>query len=694
LNNKIVTVILIVVMSLAIMFAPSKLASGQYNQVQILQVTPAGQTVNNGSSTLTGPVGYALTLQGTIYTSNGTYDVIFANQVVVSGKSEGYYVNANFSVPSVTTGTYALRLRDNTINQNSTEDDFQVVTSYIINAVPSQVQEGGSVSINVAVTGGVSNTPYYANVSVVLPSPLSTQYSKIVSLGISNQAGSANTQITYPDSSFQPSGSLTDYSGTYSINFNQSFAQSQFSVGFLDSSTYHRGQTATIRAVGYSSGETATLSIASASGGSNLASETVTAGTDGVISKTWVVPSNAAVGSYKVTITPQGTAKAIQDSQTFSINGYAIQIKTLNLAGELVPQILVQVIDGATSTSYNSTSGANGIASLNLESGTDVLTALKNGVNVGTTNITVTGNATFSFQCQLTNLKIQVQNQNGVSLPFVDLAISYQTGSASGQTDSTGAFTLNSTLTGITYTINASLYSKVFNLGNNTFNNIPAQPIATIVITCPTESITLNVVGYNKEAIPNTRIELVELTNGVFYAATTDNSGSVTNQVSFGMYRAKFYKDNILINQTDIAVFSNTQMQIVCSLYGVQVSVKVVDFFGSPISNAIVTLNGPATERFSATTKGDGTATFSNVVGGDMQVIAYALGGQNSYQAVTLNVDQPTAVQLKIDRYVALGSILIPVSSLFAVLVILIGIILLIIVELYMRRRGKHTAES
>ncbi len=170
----------------------------------------------------------------------------------------------------------------------------------------------------------------------------------------------------------------------------------------------------------------------------------------------------------------------------------------------MVPQIQVQAIDGTTNASYNSTSGANGLANFNLESGTDVFTAFKNGVNIGSTNITITGNATFTFQCQLTNLKIEVQNQNSVALPFVDLAITYQyqpaaggsqTGSASGQTDSTGAFTLNSTLTGISYTINASLYNKVFNLGNNTFNNIPAQPVTTVIITCPNETLTLNVVG-------------------------------------------------------------------------------------------------------------------------------------------------------------------------------------------------------
>ena len=690
-------------MSLAIMFVPSKIASAQNSQVAIYQVSPAGQFVNNGSSTLTGPVGYALTLQGTIYNSNSTYDVIFANQIVASGTSQGFYVNANFSVPAVPTGTYALRLRDDVLNTNSTEDDFQVVTSYIINAVPSQVQEGNNVVINVGVTGGVANTPYSANVSIVLPSSLSTQYSKLVSLGIANQVGNANAQVTYPDSTFQPNGSLTDYSGIYSLNFNQSLAQSQFSVGFLDSSTYHRGQAVTIRAVGYVSGETATLSVSSASSGTNLDSESVTAGADGVISKTWLVPSGATVGNYNVTITAHGNPKAIEDSQSFSINGYAIQVKTVNLAGEVVPQILVQALDGSSNTSYNSTSGANGIASMNLESGTDIFTAFKSGVNIGSTNITVTGNATLTFQCQLTDLKIKVQNQNSVAMPFVDLAITYQyqpatggsqTGSASGQTDSTGVFTLNSTLTEITYTISASLYTKVFNSGNNTFSNIPAQPVTTIVLLCPNEALTLNVVGYNQQAIPNSRIELVELTNGIFYAATTDNSGSVTSQVSFGMYRARFYKDNILINQTDIPVFGDTRAQVVCSLYGIQVSVRVVDFFGSPISNANVTLNGPATERFSAITKGDGTATFSNVVGGSMQVVAFALGGENNYQSLTLNVDQPTTVQLKIDKYVVLGSLLAPVSSLIAVLVILIGIILLIIVEVYLRRRAKPSSMS
>jgi len=686
-------------MSFAIAFTPSDHVFGQNTNlgVTIYQVVPAGSYISNGTSILTGPVGYALNLQGTIYTSNGTYQVIFANQVVASGTSEGYYVNANFSVPKVPSGTYALRLRDVPANVNSTEDDFQVTIVYSINAVPSLVQEGSSVVCNVAVNGGDPTVVYNANVSVVLPSPLSTAYSKILSLGATSQKGTATAQVTFD--------SLTNYTGSYTVYFNQSvpLAQSQFSVDFLDSTTYHRGQTATINAIGYQPNQAATLSFTSSSG-TSLDSESLTASDAGVISTTWVVPSNAATGTHTATITPQGIQKSIQDSQNFSIIGYAVTIKTVNLAGEVVPQIQIQATDQATNTVYNSTSGSDGIANFNLETGIISLTAFRNGVNVGQSNITVTGNGAFNLQCQLTDLKIIVQNENGAPIPFVNLTITYhylltnggssQTGNASGQTGPSGAFMLNSTLTGISYTINASLYNQVFNSGNNTANNVPAQAVSEIVITCPNEPLSINVVGYNQAAIPDARIELVELTSGLFYTASTDSSGSVTSQVTFGMYRTRIYKDNILINETNIEAFSESQKQIRCTLYGIQVSVSVVDFFGRPISNANVTLNGPATERFSAITKGDGTVTFSNVIGGDMQIVAFASGAQNGYQAVTLTVVQPTSVQIKIDRYIALGSLLIQTSSLIAIAIILVAVILFVAVEIYRRKRVKHTSES
>ena len=248
-----------------------------------------------------------------------------------------------------------------------------------------------------------------------------------------------------------------------------------------------------------------------------------------------------------------------------------------------------------------------------------ILTASFKGVNVGQTNITVTCAGNFNFACLLANLLIKVQNENGTALPFVNLAISYQYGSSqtaniSAQTGVTGTYTLNSTITGISYTVQASLYGKVFNTGNDTIDSLPAQAIYQFVITCPSEPLTINVVGYNNAAISGASISLVELTNGLFYTTTTDSSGSAVASVTFGTYKLQVYQNGILLNETTVKAFSAGQYRIRCTLYGIQVEVSVVDYFGSPISNANVTVNGPSSERFSETTQGNGIATFNNIV--------------------------------------------------------------------------------
>ncbi len=86
-------------------------------------------------------------------------------------------------------------------------------------------------------------------------------------------------------------------------------------------------------------------------------------------------------------------------------------------------------------------------------------------------------------------------------------------------------------------------------------------------------------------------------------------------------------------------------------------------------------------------TKGDGTATFNNVIGGNMQIVAFAQGAQNDYQAMTLTVNQPTSVQIKIDRYVVFGSFLMPVSSLITIIIIIVDS-LFVTVEIYRRKKS------
>jgi Carboxypeptidase regulatory-like domain len=695
LNKKIITVFILLLMVFAAVAMPFEVFAQNTNLgVNILQLTPKEGT---------GTVGSQVNLQGTIYQSNGTFQVILGKQVVDSGKAEGYYVNSNFTVPELPSGTYSLILRDASPNVNvNTSQSFSVTTAYLINPCPTSLQEDASVTITVSVTGGQTGTSYSANVAVVLPSPLSSTYTKTVSLGTPNAKGTASAQLTFPDSSFSPSGSLTDYAGTYTAYFNQSdsLAQSTFTVQFIDKTTYHRGDTVTVRATGYQPDAAATLTVTSVSSGSTLDTVSVTASADGTISTSWVVPSNAEVGDYTIKLTAQTNAKALQDTETFSVIGYAVKIQTTNLAGQIVPAVSLQAKDAATGAVFNALSDSSGVANFKLEKGTNVITALWNGVNVGETNITVTGDGAFTISCQLINLKVIVKNTGGVVMPFVDLNIAYQyqsssgikTGTSTGQTDASGSYTLISTLPTATYTVDASVYNQIFNVGNNTVSNLPAQATTQVFIIAPTEPLMLNVVGYNQEVISGARIELVELSNGLFYSAITDGNGAATTQATFGMYRARIYKDNILINETNVEVFSASQQQIRCTLFGIQLTVTVVDFLGTPISNINVTLNGP--EKISAQTQSDGKATFNEIIGGNMQIIVQASGVQDAYQALTLTVNQPTALQVKIDRYVAIGPILIQASLLITILIVLATVIALLLVEVFWRRRTRSAATT
>ena len=230
-------------MSVAFFFMPLSLVVGQLG-VNIYLVNPEDE----------GVVGQAVNLQGTIDTTNGEYEIWFDKKLVVSNSSEGYYVNTNFSIPALSEGDYTIKLRDVKKNVNATYP-FTVLMAYYIEALepspPTQLQEGSDVVLNVKLTGARSGTSYYANVTVKLPSPLSTGYSRLIELSVSSQEAAATAQVTYPHDAFQPEGSLTNYTGSYKVYFNetQQLAEDQFFVGFTDLSAYHRVQAVSIRAI-------------------------------------------------------------------------------------------------------------------------------------------------------------------------------------------------------------------------------------------------------------------------------------------------------------------------------------------------------------------------------------------------------------------------------------------------------------
>ena len=336
---------------------------------------------------------------------------------------------------------------------------------------------------------------------------------------------------------------------------------------------------------------------------------------------------------------------------------------------------------------------------MNLETGNHILTAFWNGVRLGEMNVSITGESMLDLTCKLTNLKIIVKNEEGNLIPFVNLHVTYQyvttkggtskTGTASGETDLLGSFILNSVLPEMSYTINASLYGIVFNTGNNTVTGLPVKSISEVILLCPSRTLTLRILDYTLAAIPNARIELFEITSGLFHGDETDGAGTITLEVTFGKYRLRVYKDDILLNEIVIDVFNDTQREIRCSLYNIQVSVTVVDYFNQPIPNINVILHGSGIGTQSATTQANGATTFSNVIGGNMQIIAYPDGMEDSYEAVNLHIEEPTTILIRLAKYILIGPFLIDSSALATFIVILLAIILFVSIEVYRRKRVK-----
>lgn len=180
-----------------------------------------------------------------------------------------------------------------------------------------------------------------------------------------------------------------------------------------------------------------------------------------------------------------------------------------------------------------------------------------------------------------------------------------------------------------------------------------------------------------------------ELTSGIFYVSSTNAEGLVSLQVAFGKYQLRIYKDNVLLNDTIIEVFGDIQTDIRCVLYKLPVSVLVVDYFGQPIPNMNVIYRGPDGAKLTKITQADGIAKFNGVIGGNAQIIAYPTGQENNFEALSLRVDSPIAVQVKLGRFILLGGFLVDTGMFTTVIIIGVVVILLLVLEVIRRKRSK-----
>jgi len=672
------------------------------NGVEITSITP---------STYTGKVGDAVRIVGTINKTDGEYRIWFGSYNVTPSepRATGNQVNATFQIPPVPNGNYTITLLDVDKNINATAL-FLVEPAYYIKAIvpssPQQLGENSTVNVLVNVTGGKPNVVYYANISVMIPSPLRTNYSAIVELTNTTSTGSGYANVTYPNETlFQPLGSNTNYTGLYQIYFNktQNLAENSFFVGITDRSEYHREEFVEIKAVGYQPNQTANITVTFPNA-SKTDLWSVNASQQGIINTTWIVPSNASIGVYNVTINSGAPTKSIQDSQLFSIPGYQINIYTRNLAGDAVSEILVEILDEATHITNDTTSDGNGLTLFQLEKGNHTFEAFWRKVKIGEMqNVTITGNNTYNLACELTNMKITVKDKDENLIPFVPLNINYtyittkegktENESITGQTDLSGLFFINSTLPRIDYTVNASRYGIVFNKNNNTIHALPAEKWFNVTIMCPAKTLMVNITENHRNPLPDARVELIEQMGGISYTKISNDSGIAVINCTFGNYTLKVYKNNIFLNETFLEMFNDTYREIHCKLYNLTVSVKVVDYFGQPIPNANVEWQAYGLQN-SALTKSDGIVTFINVIGGDLRVAVYLPSQLQPFEVTSSFIDSSRPIEIKLDKYVILAGFLVETSYLTTAIIIAATVLLVLLIEVYRRKRSKPQKSS
>jgi hypothetical protein len=657
--------------------------------VEITYISPLSQT---------GKVGGNVSVTGNINTTNGWYQIWFGDVLVVNKTATENNVKAYFPVPTLPKGNYTLTLRDDAANINATSW-FVIETAYYIQistpTPPEQLQENATVEISVSVTGGEPNIVYAANMTVKAPTPSNETYSALIYLSNTTDTGMGNATVTYPEAF---GGAHTNYTGAYAVSFNETLATETFFVGLTDCKEYHRGDTVNIKAAGYQQYENVTVKVLF--GKEVLSNQTdVQADDFGFVYASWTVLMNATMGEYAVNITSTSnspTTKKVPDFQYFSVPGFDVNVTARNLAGETVQSVAVRVYEDGKSV-VNETTGSDGIAYLKLEIGSYDLQAYFKGQPVGELHdAQVNGLASFSIECNLTNMRINVialKDGNEFCIPEVKIKLTSQVENKTLTTNINGTAEFHSLLPNATYELNSSRYDVIFNTTRIAALLMNDATVAwyNVTIQCPTYTLKVNVTNPNaaNQPINGATVKVLEFMGGLYYENVTVD-GVATFDCTMGKYYVGVYVDGIKINEgtADLTNGSKT-LPLGCKRYGLTITVQVVDYFGQPISGANVTILRQGLNIQPKQTNSNGMVEFSNFTGGDIQIAVYLPGQTQLCVAKNYyNIDYSATMQIKIEKYVSLAGFLIEASHLATVIIIAVTVALILLLEIYRRRKS------
>lgn len=673
-----------------------------------------------------GYVGDIITVEGTIETANQAYKISFKNSTGYiffekSGTATENNVTASFEIPHCPSGNYNITLQDLTTSASDTVV-FTVETNYqfwlVKPSTPKQLQEGDSIHMWFNVTGSEPNASYHANITV--KNPASNVSTIAFNFNITAN-GHWNGSRSFPQDF--PVGAHTNYTGTYVVNATlkrgdqtvKTFTDT-FSIGLTNATEYARCQTVNIKASGYIMANV-TVWVDISSNGITLFHNSVT-NVGGVVQVNWTVPLNATYGTYAVKIGNSSSlakVKLIADTQNFTLIKalYACRIVVRNLDDEPVKDVFVRAYN---STGYvaSQISLKNGSLTFNnLEVTNYTFVAFwdineRNSVIGKISNVTLCKPLNLNMTCNLAHLKISVRDETERPLRFVEVNITYnytilteplkldsnttkRKGWKTLETNVEGTAFLNNTFVNVNYTLNAQRYGYSFNV---TYLENFAQT-RWINITCPTYHLILNISDSQRNPFPRATVKLYEWSGGLLSTKNTGENGIATFDATFGRYIVKIVSDGFIVNQSIIDLVENPlEVDIYCKLYNLQVSIKVVDYFGQGIPNAKVIIHIGDAMFAELKTSSDGKAVFNSpVIGGDWQVDIYVGSTSTSSQSKTIYVDKDATIEFKIEKYTMFAGFLLETSQaitlIFLILIALSSILVFLFKKVWLKISAK-----
>lgn len=210
-------------------------------------------------------------------------------------------------------------------------------------------------------------------------------------------------------------------------------------------------------------------------------------------------------------------------------------------------------------------------------------------------------------------------------------------------------------------------------------------------IFCPNFVLQVATTKADGQPLTNAVVSIKEALGVPSYEERTDANGMVVFNAPFGSYVVRVYDSNMVkLNETTVALLDNRTLNVTCSLYGLTVTVKVVDYFGQGIANMEVTFQRLGQMQATTSTGADGTATFNNVVGGLLNILVMSNGASTPIAAQSVNIENPTTlISIHVDEYVVLAGMLVQTGQLAAIVLILLIVVLILSLEMYRRRRHR-----